>query len=377
MGLAMFFFAIFAILGVSLWHGRVHYRCYRTEYPDENGIWEASPDNLRLCEHHESCEDFGDGYNFCGSRYELFYVENRGNLSPEELDVDMDIYELNYGITNFDDVASAFLTIFQCITMEGWTKIMNIYEDAGDLGIVIMYFVTCVIVCSFFLLNLTIAVMLMKYEELDKTQDNNKHSEELRQLGRAIRLPAPLIDFLIKQNGLQIASGASKILKQEDSFFKQLFAKKEAQVDTREPYYSGFVVSHCYSVIMHPYFDASIIFIIILNTLTLSLDVYPRADDWVMAMLTVLNYIFTIIFTIEATLKIVGLGPRAFVRENLNKFDLAIVIVSLIELVRGGGGDSNFLSGFRALRLGKIFRLFKSGDLRILLDSIQFTLTTI
>ena len=53
--------------------------------------------------------------------------------------------------------------------MEGWTKIMNIYEDTGTQLMVVVYFVTCVIVCSFFLLNLTIAVMLMKYEDLDKS----------------------------------------------------------------------------------------------------------------------------------------------------------------------------------------------------------------
>lgn len=54
--------------------------------------------------------------------------------------------------------------------MEGWTKIMNIYQDVYMEQFVIAYFVMCVVICSFFLLNLTIAVMLMKYEELDKTQ---------------------------------------------------------------------------------------------------------------------------------------------------------------------------------------------------------------
>jgi len=52
MGLAVFFFAIFAILGVSLWNGIIHYRCYATEFPDENGFWEASTDTLRLCSGH-------------------------------------------------------------------------------------------------------------------------------------------------------------------------------------------------------------------------------------------------------------------------------------------------------------------------------------
>ena len=69
---------------------------------------------------------------------------------------------------------------------------------------------------------------------------------------------------------------------------------------------------------MHPHFDASIILIIILNTLSLALDIYPRADEWVMEMLTVLNFVFTIVFTFEAAVKIIGLGPRAFVREKMN-----------------------------------------------------------
>ena len=88
---------------------------------------------------------------------------------------DTDIPELNYGLTNFDDLPAAFLTIFQCITMEGWTTIMNIYEDVYSSIIVDLYFICCVVICSFFLLNLTIAVMLMKYEELDKNQAKSKH----------------------------------------------------------------------------------------------------------------------------------------------------------------------------------------------------------
>ena len=35
---AMFFFLIFAIMGVSLWAGRIHFRCRETEFP-VNGDW--------------------------------------------------------------------------------------------------------------------------------------------------------------------------------------------------------------------------------------------------------------------------------------------------------------------------------------------------
>lgn len=89
-------------------------------------------------------------------------------MEDENLWKNVEIRSLNYAITNFDHVGSAFLTIFQCITMEGWTHIMNIFEDSYLVAVVDVYFIGVVVICSFFLLNLTIAVMLMKYEELDK-----------------------------------------------------------------------------------------------------------------------------------------------------------------------------------------------------------------
>ena len=30
----------------------------------------------------------------------------------------------NHGITSFDNIAFAMLTVFQCVTMEGWTSIL-------------------------------------------------------------------------------------------------------------------------------------------------------------------------------------------------------------------------------------------------------------
>jgi len=54
------------------------------------------------------------------------------------------------------------------------------------------------------------------------------------------------------------------------------------------------------------------------------------------------------------------------------------VILSLIELIlekEEGGGSS--LGAMRAVRLFRVFKLFKSGDLRILMDSIAFTVTSI
>jgi hypothetical protein len=48
MGLACFFFTIFSILGVSLWQGKIHYRCYTTPQP-VNGDWVLTEGFYQLC----------------------------------------------------------------------------------------------------------------------------------------------------------------------------------------------------------------------------------------------------------------------------------------------------------------------------------------
>ena len=91
-----------------------------------------------------------------------------------------------------------------------------------------------------------------------------------------------------------------------------------------------------------------------------------------------MNYVFTIIFTIEVVFKMTGLGVRHFVSEKFNIFDLIIVIISYAEMYFQKDSNSpGIFSSFRAVRLFKIFKLFQVGDLRILIDSIAFTLTTI
>jgi len=82
-----------------------------------------------------------------------------------------------------------------------------------------------------------------------------------------------------------------------------------------------------------------------------------------------------IVFCLETVFKSIGLGLKSFFKELFNIFDLFIVIVSLLELTVLQ--NSRMLSSLRAFRLFKIFKLFNSGDLRILIDSISFTLRSI
>ena len=70
----------------------------------------------------------------------------------------------NYGITSFDDIGHAFLLIFQCITLEGWTPIMYLVQQSLT-GWTFIYFLLLVFIGAFFLLNLALAVMTEVYDE--------------------------------------------------------------------------------------------------------------------------------------------------------------------------------------------------------------------
>ena len=101
----------------------------------------------------------------------------------------------SYGFLGFDNMGLAFLTIFQCTTMEGWADVMYmIWEVWGPLCTV--YFVVLVVACSFIMLNLLLAVIIENFqnpsEEAETPEDDTEGDvsprpgiRQLRQLAKA------------------------------------------------------------------------------------------------------------------------------------------------------------------------------------------------
>jgi hypothetical protein len=117
------------------------------------------------------------------------------------------------------------------------------------------------------------------------------------------------------------------------------------------------------------------ILIIIANTFCLSMDKYPIRDQTEIDNLQLANQVFTFLFTAEVLIKLVGLGFKNFFSQSFNRFDFVIVMISIVEMEMAS--SSGVFSALRAFRLFKIFKLFKVGDLRVLLDSISFTVIAI
>ena len=116
---------------------------------------------------------------------------------------------------------------------------------------------------------------------------------------------------------------------------------------------------------------------IVLNTLVLSLDRYPESSDDEKNTLYIFNLIFTFVFTSEVAVKMIGLGYKTYISDRYNIFDLIVVLFSIVELVYTDEESGSKLGALRAIRLFRVFKLFKQGELRILMDSIAFTVGSI
>lgn len=123
------FILTFAVFGLQMWSGVVHQRCRLTPHPVD-GDWPLVVGDERVCGSFHQCESG----TFCGSLFETTLPDRDGNMITYELrpDVAANLYRdsvsrgQNFGITSFDNIASSYLTVAQCTTLEGWTGIMKI-----------------------------------------------------------------------------------------------------------------------------------------------------------------------------------------------------------------------------------------------------------
>lgn len=97
------------------------------------------------------------------------------------------------------------------------------------------------------------------------------------------------------------------------------------------------------------------------------------------------NYIFTLIFIVEAILKLIGFG-KSYFHNTWNKFDFFVVVASILDVllkllenvIKGG----NFLTFapqiakiMRVLRVTRVLRLAnKAEGLQAILQTVSFSL---
>ena len=204
------------------------------------------------------------------------------------------IPELNFGYTTFDNLLVAFLTIFQCVTEEGWVDIMYQIQDGfnGIAGAVV--FILLLVFGSFLLLNLTLAVLedaLSAQKEMEEEREEEEQAKEL-------------------ELSQELAEEKTEAEKEKDVY------PKEPSQGCRIPFFN---------LVTHPAFDLVIIMLIILNTVVLAADHHPMEES-AESSLEIINFILTVLFSLEMIVKLIGLGKfKKRRRSNV----VVIIIVSL------------------------------------------------
>lgn len=127
--LVLFVIVIYAIIGLELFCGHMHKTCYNNITGEM--IEEPSP-----------CSP-----DFWHCEMKKNYVCRGPWEGP------------NDGITNFDNFGLSMLTVFQCITNEGWTNLMYWMTDVNGPVSPTLYFISLVILGSFFVMNLVLGVL--------------------------------------------------------------------------------------------------------------------------------------------------------------------------------------------------------------------------
>lgn len=85
------------------------------------------------------------------------------------------------------------ITIFQVITMEGWSEIMYIIDDTSGNIITAPYFCLIIIIGSFFLLNLILAVIMRVFTQNDELEKIKKRNQKILEETKKLRKNANYI----------------------------------------------------------------------------------------------------------------------------------------------------------------------------------------
>jgi hypothetical protein len=105
-------------------------------------------------------------------------------------------------------------------------------------------------------------------------------------------------------------------------------------------------------------FELLILVCIMLNTVTLCINWYSQTVE-VDDILDNINYGFAVIFALEAVLKLISFGFKAYFRDKGNIFDFVIVILTIVSSIISitmkldFGASTTFI---RALRMSRIFK---------------------
>ncbi|XP_025311975.3 voltage-dependent L-type calcium channel subunit alpha-1D isoform X13 [Canis lupus baileyi] len=353
--LVLFVIIIYAIIGLELFIGKMHKTCF---FADSDIIAEEDP---------APCAFSGNGRQCAANGTEC----RSGWVGP------------NGGITNFDNFAFAMLTVFQCITMEGWTDVLYWMNDAMGFELPWVYFVSLVIFGSFFVLNLVLGVLS---GEFSKEREKAKARGDFQKLREKQQLEEDLKGYLDwitqaedidpeneEEGGEESKRNTSMPTSETESVNTENVsgggenpggcgslcqAISKSKLSRRWRRWNRFNRRRCRAAVKSVTFYWLVIVLVFLNTLTISSEHYNQ-PDWLTQIQDIANKVLLALFTCEMLVKMYSLGLQAYFVSLFNRFDCFVVCGGITEtiLVELEIMSPLGISVFRCVRLLRIFKV--------------------
>ncbi|XP_053725700.1 calcium channel, voltage-dependent, N type, alpha 1B subunit, a isoform X11 [Synchiropus splendidus] len=373
-GLLLFFaILMFAIIGLDFYMGKFHRTCFRTDTGERTADFPCGMEApARTCANGTTCSEYWIGPNF--------------------------------GITNFDNILFAVLTVFQCITMEGWVDILYNANDASGNTWNWLYFIPLIIIGSFFMLNLVLGVLSGEFAKERERVEKRQEFLKLRRQQQIERELTGYLEWICKAEEVMLAEedknaeeksqdGAWYKRKHPNSVLKRSKKSKNDLINAEEgedhftdissvaPPGSPFARASVKSknenssyfkrkekrmrftirrLVKSQSFYWTVLCLVGLNTLCVAIVHYDQ-PEWLTNALYLAEFVFLGLFLAEMSMKMYGLGPQNYFHSSFNCFDFGVIIGSIFEVVWAAmkPGASFGISVLRALRLLRIFKVTK------------------
>ncbi|XP_035512807.1 dihydropyridine-sensitive L-type skeletal muscle calcium channel subunit alpha-1-like [Morone saxatilis] len=269
----------------------------------------------------------------------------------------------NNGITHFDNIGFAMLTVYQCITMEGWTKVLYWLNDAIGNEWPWLYFVPLILLGSFFVLNLVLGVLS---GEFTKEREKARSRGEFQKLRERQQLDEDLHGYMewITHAEVLDADREGKGLLPLTSGDSDADSLYDLEGKSRIVYYyrlarrwNRFFRMKCLVYVKTKGFYWLVMFLVLLNTLTIATEHHHQSDS-LTSLQDVASRVLLVLFIIEMFVKMYALGPRAYFMSLFNRFDFFVVLCGILEMIMFSAGAVAPL-GFSVLRCIRLLRILK------------------
>uniref|UniRef100_A0A8C2L4M9 Voltage-dependent L-type calcium channel subunit alpha n=1 Tax=Cyprinus carpio TaxID=7962 RepID=A0A8C2L4M9_CYPCA len=297
--LVFFMVTIYAIMGLELFKCKMHKTCY---YQDIIAVREN--------EKPSPCAQAGHG-----RRCTINGTECRAGWPGP-----------NFGITHFDNFGFAMLTVFQCITTESWTDVLYWINDAMGNDWPWIYFLTLILVGSFFILNLVLGALS---GEFTKEREKSRSRGEYQKLRERQQMDEDLEGYMEWITHAEVMDGDSE----------------------------GNGAITCHVWVKSKFFNWWVLLVVLLNTLVIAMEHHNQTEGLTSFQDTA-NVILLACFTIEMVMKMYAFGPRAYFMSIFNRFDCFVVTIGILEIILV---VSNIMTplGISVMRCIRLLRLFK------------------